>query len=61
MSSVRTYDNNTFINELSRLVGHSHLLTDPAKRPATARDFVPVRAMRWRWCSPARCWNCGVC
>ena len=30
MSSVRTDDNKTFINELSRLVGSSHLLTDPA-------------------------------
>ncbi|EYH54700.1 D-lactate dehydrogenase, partial [Salmonella enterica subsp. enterica serovar Heidelberg str. SARA37] len=24
-------DNKTFLNELARLVGHSHLLTDPAK------------------------------
>ena len=31
MSSMTTTDNKAFLNELSRLVGHSHLLTDPAK------------------------------
>lgn len=39
MSSVRTDDNNTFINELSRLVGHSHLLTDPAKTARYRKGF----------------------
>ncbi|WP_374705941.1 hypothetical protein, partial [Escherichia coli] len=27
MSSMTTTDNKAFLNELSRLVGHSHLLT----------------------------------
>ena len=39
MSSVRTDDNTTFINELSRLVGHSHLLTDPAKTARYRKGF----------------------
>ncbi|ENA0612944.1 D-lactate dehydrogenase [Enterobacter hormaechei] len=39
MSSVRTDDNTTFINELSRLVGHSHLLTDPAKTARHRKGF----------------------
>ncbi|EJD6659980.1 D-lactate dehydrogenase [Enterobacter cloacae] len=39
MSSVRTADNTTFINELSRLVGHSHLLTDPAKTARYRKGF----------------------
>ena len=30
MSSITT-DNKAFLNELTRLVGHSHLLTEPAK------------------------------
>ncbi|MGT8958397.1 hypothetical protein ACVV4G_19425 [Escherichia coli] len=47
MSSMTTTDNKAFLNELSRLVGHSHLLTDPAKRPAIARASVLVRATRW--------------
>ena len=39
MSSVRTDDNTTFINELSRPVGHSHLLTDPAKTARYRKGF----------------------
>ncbi|AQT88436.1 D-lactate dehydrogenase [Enterobacter roggenkampii] len=39
MSSVRTDDNKTFINELSRLVGSSHLLTDPAKTARYRKGF----------------------
>ncbi|MEG7486767.1 D-lactate dehydrogenase [Enterobacter hormaechei] len=39
MSSVRTDDNTTFINELSRLVSHSHLLTDPAKPARYRKGF----------------------
>ena len=51
MSSVRTDDNTTFINELSRPVGHSHLLTDPAKTARYRKGFRPVRARHWRWSS----------
>ncbi|STI28350.1 D-lactate dehydrogenase [Escherichia coli] len=47
MSSMTTTDNKAFLNELARLVGSSHLLTDPAKRPAIARASVLVRATRW--------------
>ena len=39
MSSVRSHDNTTFINELSRLVGSSHLLTDPAKTARYRKGF----------------------
>ncbi|QXA49077.1 D-lactate dehydrogenase [Enterobacter cancerogenus] len=39
MSSVRSHDNNAFINELSRLVGSSHLLTDPAKTARYRKGF----------------------
>ncbi len=39
MSSVRTDDNKTFINELSRLVDSSHLLTDPAKTARYRKGF----------------------
>ncbi|WP_048957515.1 D-lactate dehydrogenase [Enterobacter bugandensis] len=39
MTSVRTDDNKTFINELSRLVGSSHLLTDPAKTARYRKGF----------------------
>ena len=39
MSSVRTNDNTAFINELSRLVGSSHLLTDPAKTARYRKGF----------------------
>ena len=53
MSSMTTTDNKKpFLNELARLVGHSHLLTDPAKRPAIARASVLVRATRWLSFSP---------
>lgn len=39
MSSVRSHDNTAFINELSRLVGSSHLLTDPAKTARYRKGF----------------------
>lgn len=61
MSSMTTTDNKAFLNELSRLVGHSHLLTDPAKTAAIARASVLVRATRWLSFSLAHYWNCGGC
>ncbi|EKS7425615.1 TPA: D-lactate dehydrogenase [Enterobacter cancerogenus] len=39
MSSVRSHDNTAFINELSRLVGSSNLLTDPAKTARYRKGF----------------------
>lgn len=33
MSSMTTTDNKAFLNELARLVGHSHLLTDHKNGP----------------------------
>lgn len=39
MSSMTTTDNKAFLNELSRLVGHSHLLTDPAKTARYRKGF----------------------
>jgi D-lactate dehydrogenase len=39
MTSVSTHDNNTFINELSRLVGSAHLLTDAAKTARYRKGF----------------------
>lgn len=54
MSSITT-DNKAFLNELTRLVGHSHLLTEPAKT-ARYRKGIPLRrgAKRSPSCSPAR-------
>lgn len=39
MSSITTTDNKTFLNELARTVGHSHLLTDPAKTARYRKGF----------------------
>ena len=38
MSSITTY-NKAFLNELTRLVGHSHLLTEPAKTARYRKGF----------------------
>lgn len=61
MSSITMTDNKTFLNELARLVGHSHLLTDPAKTARYRKGFRPVRATRWPLFSRVRYWNCGAC
>ncbi len=61
MSSITMTDNKTFLNELARLVGHSHLLTDPAKTARYRKGSVPVRATRWPLFSRVHYWNCGVC
>ncbi len=61
MSSVRTVDNNTFINELSRLVGHSHLLTDPAKTARYRKGFRSGQGDALAVVFPARCLSCGAC
>lgn len=60
MSSATTY-NNAFLAELARLVGSSHLLTDPAKTQRYRKGFRPARATRWRWSFPVPCWSCGAC
>ncbi len=39
MSSPITTDNKALINELTRLVGHAHLLTDPAKTARYRKGF----------------------
>lgn len=39
MSSTTHHDNHTLLNELTRLVGHSHLLTDPAKTARYRKGF----------------------
>ncbi len=39
MSSMTTTDNKAFLNELARLVGSSHLLTDPAKTARYRESF----------------------
>lgn len=61
MSSITTTDNKTFLNELARLVGHSHLLTEPAKTARYRKGFRSVRATPRRWSFPDRCWNSGAC
>lgn len=63
MSSMTTTDNKAFLNELARLVGSSHLLTDPAKTARYRKGFrsVLVRATRWLSFSLAHYWNCGGC
>lgn len=61
MSSAPTNTHKTFLADLARTVGPSHLLTDPAKPNATAKASAPVRARRWRLSFPAPCWNSGAC
>jgi D-lactate dehydrogenase (EC 1.1.1.28) len=39
MPSTTTPDNSTFLAELTRLVGHAHLLTDPAKTARYRKGF----------------------
>ncbi len=39
MPSTTHYDNHALLNELTRLVGHSHLLTDPAKTARYRKGF----------------------
>ncbi|WP_141024943.1 D-lactate dehydrogenase, partial [Salmonella bongori] len=39
MSSITMTDNKEFLNELARQVGHSHLLTDPAKTARYRKGF----------------------
>ncbi len=60
MSSMTTTDNKAFLNELARLVGHSHL-SPIRQQPALARASVLVRATRWLSFSLAHYWNCGGC
>lgn len=60
MSSATTH-NNAFLAELARLVGSSHLLTDPAKTQRYRKGFRSGQGKRWRWSFPARCWSCGAC
>lgn len=45
MSSITT-DNKAFLNELTRTVGHSHLLTEPAKTARYRKGFRSGGAMR---------------
>lgn len=61
MSSATTINNPPFLAELARLVGSSHLLTDPAKTQRYRKGFRLTTAMRWRWCSPVPCLNYGEC
>lgn len=39
MPSTTHHDNHALLNELTRLVGHSHLLTDPAKTARYRKGF----------------------
>lgn len=43
MSSAPTDTHKTFLADLARLVGPSHLLTDPAKTQRYRKGFRPVR------------------
>lgn len=61
MSSAPTNTNKTFLADLARLVGPSHLLTDPAKTQRYRKASAPVRARRWRLSFPAPFWNSGAC
>lgn len=51
MSSATTSNNSGFLAELARLVGSSHLLTDPAKTQRYRKGFRSGGATRWRWSS----------
>lgn len=61
MSSITMTDNKTFLNELARLVGHSHLLTDPAKTARYRKGFRSGQGDALALFSRVRYWNCGVC
>ncbi len=50
MSSMTTTDNKAFLNELARLVGHSHLLTDPAKTARYRKGFRSGQCARRAGC-----------
>ena len=63
MSSMTTTDNKAFLNELARLVGSSHLLTDPGKNGQRYRKGFrsgqgDALAVVFPW---LHYWNCGAC
>lgn len=60
MSSATT-NNNAFLAELTRLVGSSHLLTDPAKTQRYRKGFRSGRGDALAVVFPVRCWSCGAC
>ena len=61
MSSMTTTDNKAFLNELARLVGHSHCSPIPQNGPLSQGLPFLVRATRWLSFSLAHYWNCGGC
>ncbi len=61
MSSITMTDNKTFLNELARTVGHSHLLTDPAKTARYRKGFRSGQGDALAVVFRVRYWNCGAC
>lgn len=61
MSSITTTDNKALLNELARLVGHSHLLTEPSKTARYRKGFRSGQGEALAVVFLAHCWNCGVC
>lgn len=61
MSSAPTDTHKTFLADLARLVGPSHLLTDPAKTQRYRKGFRSGQARPWRLSFPVPCWSSGAC
>mgnify|MGYP000630496050 CR=1 FL=1 len=57
MSSAPTDTHKTFLADLARLVGPSHLLTDPAKTQRYRKGFRSGQGEALA----APCWNSGAC
>ena len=49
MSSMTTTDNKAFLNELARLVGHSHLLTVAKRKPETVNAHLTAVDTLTQW------------
>mgnify|MGYP000987695332 CR=1 FL=1 len=61
MSSATTINNPPFLAELARLVGSSHLLTDPAKTQRYRKGFRSGHGDALAVVFPVPCLNYGEC
>ena len=61
MSSAPTDTHKTFLADLARLVGLSHLLTDPAKTQRYRKGFRSGQGEALAVVFPVPCWSSGAC
>lgn len=61
MSFEQPHDNTDFINELTRLVGSAHLLTDAAKTARYRKGFRSGQGDALAVVFPGTLLNCGGC